>query len=91
MAKGDPAPTIRWFVYGNEIEEGKEGSDGVSVGTRRATNGDVVSHLNITQARTKHGGTYECRAASKVTLLGKRVPTKELLYPTLSYLCTEEL
>ena len=26
----------------------------------------MVSHLNITQARTKYGGTYECRASSKV-------------------------
>jgi hypothetical protein len=25
-----------------------------------------VSHLNITQAKTKYGGTYECRASSKV-------------------------
>ena len=32
----------------------------------QATNGDVVSFLNITQARTKYGGTYECRASSKV-------------------------
>ena len=29
-------------------------------------NGDVVSHLNVSQARTKYGGTYECRASSKV-------------------------
>ncbi len=66
VAKGDPAPSIRWFVYGNEMDEGKENADGIVVGTYRAGNGDVVSHLNITQARTKHGGTYECRATSKV-------------------------
>ena len=66
VAKGDPSPTVRWFVYGLELEEGRAESGGVTVGTHRSPNGDVVSHLNITHARTKHGGTYECRAASKV-------------------------
>ena len=35
-------------------------------GIYQMINGDVVSHLNVSQARTKYGGTYECRASSKV-------------------------
>ena len=32
----------------------------------RTPNGDVHSHLNISQVRTKHGGIYQCTASSKV-------------------------
>jgi len=64
VAKGDPAPAVRWYIYGNEVTE--DGSDGASAGFYRADNGDVVSHLNISQTRTRNGGTYECRAESKV-------------------------
>ena len=35
-------------------------------GIYQMINGDVVSHLNVSHARTKYGGTYECRASSKV-------------------------
>ena len=62
VAKGDPAPEVKWFVYGSEVKE-----DGtIQVGSFRKPNGDVVSHLNISQARTKYGGMYECTASSKV-------------------------
>jgi hypothetical protein len=36
------------------------------VGSFKADNGDIISHLNITQARTKYGGIYDCIATSKV-------------------------
>ena len=67
VAKGDPAPTIEWFVYGRKVttEEG-HGTAPLRIGTFRMPNGDVVSHLNITTAMTKYGGIYECRASSKV-------------------------
>ncbi len=46
VAKGDPAPKITWFVYGKEIER----SHGpITVGHYRTPNGDVHSHLNISQ------------------------------------------
>ena len=38
----------------------------MTVGSFKADNGDIVSHLNISQARTKYGGIYECIASSKV-------------------------
>lgn len=45
VAKGDPVPEIKWFVYGREVEP-----DGVvQVGDYRLSNGDIVSHLNISQ------------------------------------------
>lgn len=45
VAKGDPAPEISWYVYGEEVKP-----DGViKVGDFRERNGDVVSHLNISQ------------------------------------------
>lgn len=62
VAKGDPAPEVKWFSYNNEVE-----SDGVLLtGSFQADNGDVVSYLNISQVRTKYGGNYECQASSKV-------------------------
>lgn len=63
VAKGDPVPEIKWFVYGSEVE-----SDGIlKIGNyKRRNNGIVVSYLNITQVRTKYGGMYECLASSKV-------------------------
>lgn len=64
VAKGDPAPEVAWYLYDNEI--GDDLSAGVSIGSFEAPNGEVVSYLNITQARTKHGGLYRCVATSKV-------------------------
>ena len=62
VAKGDPTPRVQWFVYGNEVK----GDGALQTGSYTTSAGLVVSHLNITQARTKYGGTYECRASSKV-------------------------
>ena len=44
VAKGDPAPSITWYVYGKELER-SEGA--VTIDSYRTTNGDVHSHLNI--------------------------------------------
>jgi hypothetical protein len=63
VAKGDPAPEITWFVYGYQVTE-SEGA--LTIGNFRTPNGDVHSHLNISQIRTMHGGIYECKAKSKV-------------------------
>ena len=53
---------ISRYSYGTEVVD--EGP--LTVGSFKADNGDVVSHLNITQARTKYGGIYDCVASSKV-------------------------
>ena len=63
IAKGDPAPVITWYVYGKELER-SEGA--VTIDSYRTPNGDVHSHLNVSQVRTKHGGIYQCTASSKV-------------------------
>ena len=65
VAKGDPAPEVKWFLYDKEIEN-DDISVGVSIGSFESPNGEVVSYLNISQARTKHGGLYKCTATSKV-------------------------
>nr|XP_040576477.1 Down syndrome cell adhesion molecule-like protein Dscam2 isoform X20 [Lepeophtheirus salmonis] len=62
IAKGDPSPNIKWFIYGKEVKN--EGA--ITVGSFRDANGDVTSHLNISQVKTQFGGTYECQASSKV-------------------------
>ena len=62
IAKGDPAPEIKWLVYGSEVNK----KDGIVIDSYRTPNGDVHSHLNISQVRTKHGGIYQCSATSKV-------------------------
>ena len=50
------------YSYGTEVVD-----DGpLTVGSFKADNGDIISHLNITQARTKYGGIYDCVATSKV-------------------------
>lgn len=64
IAKGDPMPEVKWFLYDTEIES--DISAGVTIGSFEGDNGEVASYLNITQARTKHGGLYKCVASSKV-------------------------
>ena len=64
IAKGDPVPTVTWFLYDQEIQS--DPSAGVDIGSFTTDNGEVHSYLNITQARTKHGGLYKCVAVSKV-------------------------
>ena len=53
VAKGDPAPEFEWFVYGKKIDLAGNGASPIRIGTYRSLNGDVTSHLNITNARTK--------------------------------------
>ncbi len=48
VAKGDPRPDLEWRVYGQTVSS----SGAVQIGTYDAPNGDVVSHLNISQVRT---------------------------------------
>ena len=64
IAKGDPAPYVKWFLYDMEI--GDDISAGVTIGSFKAPNGEIHSYVNITQARAKHGGLYRCVATSKV-------------------------
>ena len=64
IAKGDPTPEVKWYLYDTEIES--DPSSGVSIGAFEASNGEVASYLNITMVRTKHGGLYKCVATSKV-------------------------
>ena len=53
IAKGDPAPEFEWFVYGKKVDLDGNGASPMRIGSFTSPNGDVTSHLNITQARTK--------------------------------------
>ena len=64
IAKGDPAPEVKWYLYDMEIND--DLSAGVTIGSFVAPNGEINSYVNITQARAKHGGLYKCVATSKV-------------------------
>ncbi len=64
IAKGDPTPEVKWFLYDMEIESDLSG--GVTIGSFEGANGEVASYLNISSVRTKHGGLYKCVATSKV-------------------------
>ena len=64
IAKGDPAPEVKWYLFDTEISD--DLSAGVTIGSFVSPNREVVSYVNITQARTKHGGLYKCVATSKV-------------------------
>ena len=64
IAKGDPTPDITWYLYDTVIES--DPSSGVTIGSFTGAGDEIVSYLNITQARTKHGGLYKCVATSKV-------------------------
>ena len=64
IAKGDPAPVVKWYLYDMEI--GSDISAGVTIGSFEAPNGEIHSYMNMTQVRTKHGGLYKCVATSKV-------------------------
>ena len=56
IAKGDPTPSVKWFLYDMEI--GSDLSAGVTIGSFEAGNGEIHSYMNVSQVRTKHGGLY---------------------------------
>ena len=64
IAKGDPTPEVKWFLYDMEI--GSDLSAGVTIGSFEAPNGEIHSYMNVTQVKTKNGGLYKCVATSKV-------------------------
>ena len=47
IAKGDPLPTVQWFLYDTEIDS--DLSSGVTIGSFAGPNGEIASYLNISQ------------------------------------------
>ncbi|XP_023287725.1 Down syndrome cell adhesion molecule-like protein Dscam2 [Orussus abietinus] len=62
VASGNPTPEIIWELDGKRLSN----TERLQVGQYVTVNGDVVSHLNISNSHTNDGGLYKCIAASKV-------------------------
>nr|XP_018916966.1 PREDICTED: Down syndrome cell adhesion molecule-like protein Dscam2 isoform X2 [Bemisia tabaci] len=55
-ASSNPSPRFFWLLNGAILQP----RDGYIIGSYLQSNGDVISHLNITSARVHHGGMYTC-------------------------------
>ncbi|KAI4460603.1 basigin related [Holotrichia oblita] len=62
VAGGNPTPEITWELDGRRLSN----NDRYQIGQYVTVNGDVVSHLNVSQIQTNDGGLYRCIASSKV-------------------------
>eukprot|EP00095_Tigriopus_kingsejongensis_P001845 maker-scaffold10_size831480-snap-gene-7.22 protein:Tk01845 transcript:maker-scaffold10_size831480-snap-gene-7.22-mRNA-1 annotation:"down syndrome cell adhesion molecule-like protein" len=60
-AAGNPTPNIRWTLDGFSLPD----SERFMIGQYVSSHGDVISHLNITQARIEDGGRYFCQAHNR--------------------------
>ncbi|XP_070135044.1 cell adhesion molecule Dscam2-like [Drosophila bipectinata] len=58
---GNPTPNIIWFLDGYTLPK----DDRIMIGQYVTTFGDVISHVNITAAKSEDGGEYKCKAYSK--------------------------
>ena len=55
------------YSYGVEVVD-----DGpLTVGSFKADNGDVISHLNISHTKVEDGGVYSCEAVSRSAEISK--------------------
>ncbi|XP_035704480.1 Down syndrome cell adhesion molecule-like protein Dscam2 isoform X15 [Folsomia candida] len=61
-ATGNPSPEIVWELDSKKVTN----ADRVQVGQFVGENGEVVSHVNITNVHSNDGGVYRCTAISKV-------------------------
>ncbi|GLG97376.1 Protein sidekick [Gryllus bimaculatus] len=62
VASGSPTPQIKWTLDGFKLPQ----TDRFVIGQYVPMNGDVVSHVNITNVRAEDGGTYQCTATNRV-------------------------
>ena len=53
VAKGHPEPEFEWLLYGKKIESSRNDTSAIRIGIYKSINGDVISHLNITNAKTR--------------------------------------
>ncbi|XP_076342768.1 cell adhesion molecule Dscam1-like isoform X2 [Tachypleus tridentatus] len=62
IASGTPLPQVTWSVDGFPVQDDER----VRVGDFVSRNGDVVSHVNITDTHVEDGGLYTCTATNEV-------------------------
>ena len=63
VASGNPTPRIEWSLDGSPIAPGHTG-----VSWFVTSDGDVVSHMNITGVQVTDGGQYKCTAVNRVDI-----------------------
>ncbi|KFM74750.1 Down syndrome cell adhesion molecule-like protein Dscam2, partial [Stegodyphus mimosarum] len=61
-ASGTPLPQVTWSLDGYPVPD----NDRVRVGDYVSRNGDVISHVNISNVRIEDGGLYSCVAKNDV-------------------------
>ncbi|CAH1394396.1 unnamed protein product [Nezara viridula] len=62
IAIGNPTPQITWAVDAFPLAMNER----FLIGQYVTLNGDVVSHVNISNVRVEDGGIYQCKASNKV-------------------------
>ncbi|XP_066907069.1 cell adhesion molecule Dscam2-like, partial [Halyomorpha halys] len=62
IAIGNPTPQITWTIDGFTLPMNER----YLIGQYVTLNGDVVSHVNISNVRVEDGGIYQCKASNKV-------------------------
>lgn len=66
VASGSPLPEIRWTLDGVEVPKHERIQVGDFIAAR---NGDVTSHVNISNVRADDGGYYSCTAKNKIGIV----------------------
>ncbi|XP_044257604.1 Down syndrome cell adhesion molecule-like protein Dscam2 isoform X1 [Tribolium madens] len=64
-ATGSPPPQFRWFLDGEPLSDITSGHR-YAISQYVDQNGDVISHLNISNVRVEDGGLYSCRALNSL-------------------------
>lgn len=62
VASGNPPPKFEWTLDDVVLVPSRR----ISVDAFVTTNGDVVSHVNISKSNVEDGGEYKCIAFNKV-------------------------
>lgn len=63
VASGSPLPEITWTLNGVSLPRHERVQVGDFIAAR---NGDVTSHVNISNIRAEDGGYYQCKAKNKI-------------------------
>jgi len=86
IAAGNPPPTVTWTLDDAPLTTTNDDDDDGSMTSRYViassvtSDGDVISHVNVSGVRVTDGGTYRCTAKNRVGV--ESVSGKLLVYGT---------
>lgn len=72
-ASGSPLPQIRWYLYGRPISESIQKKK-LRTGDFVDSNGDIISHLNISNVNNEDGGLFSCEASNDAGSINHAAP-----------------